>query len=156
MKIIFKCGKCELDIEDESQLDMHMKPDHILSCGECDFNLRNTQELKDHMDNVHSNICEKCNLEFQSKKKLSDHMCRIHVLNPTCGDSYMKNLTIFESCTRIFSRSLITEVIYVHSQQCIDKMKSCSDMLASYKSDIFNYDGEIWHAPLSDFCQREK
>ena len=151
-----KSGKCEIEIEDESLLDVHIKSDHMIVCDECDFKTYDTQELKDHMEKFHLIICENCSLEFKSDKKLSDHMCRIHILNPSCGDSYTKNWTIFEGCTRIFSKFLEKEVVYLHSQQCIDNLKSCPDMLKSYDTDIFNYDGEIWHAPISEFFSEGK
>ena len=103
------------------------------------------------MDKVHSKICENCNLEFKSDYKLNNHMCRIEVRNPTCGDSYLKNWIIFDGCSIIFSRNLKKEIVYLHSQKCIDGVNSCPDLLPGYDSDIINYDGEIWHAPLDDF-----
>ena len=78
-------------------------------------------------------------------------MCRIEVRNPTCGDSYLKNWIIFDGCSIIFSRNLKKEIVYLHSQKCIDGVNSCPDLLPGYDSDIINYDGEIWHAPLDDF-----
>ena len=124
------CGICEYKSDDESEMELHKYAKHI-----------NPDDLK----------CQNCNLVFKSQKKLNDHMCRIPVLNPSCGDSYIKNWVIFDGCSRIFSKSLETEIVFLHSQNCINNIKSCPDLLPDYEIDMVNYDGEIWHAPLSEF-----
>ena len=68
-----------------------------------------------------------------------------------CGDSYIKNWIVFNGCTRVFSKSLEEEIVFLHSQQCIDHVKSCSDLLPYYDSEMVNYDGKIWHASVDEF-----
>ena len=125
---------------------------HVILCNLCDFETDSNSTFNEHNLSVHTFPCKNCNLSFKSERKLSGHMCRIHILNPICGDSYMKNWIIFEGCTRIYSTSLEREIVYFHSKQCIN-VKWCPDMLPYWDSDMVNYDGniDIWHAPLKDF-----
>ena len=68
----------------------------------------------------------------------------------------MKNWTIFDHCTRIFSTNLEKETVYLHSEHCIN-VKRCPDMLPYWDDiDMANFDGEIWHAPLNDFFSEGK
>ena len=124
-----KCGKCQYESDDESDLLMHIKSNH---------------EYK----------CDVCELTFQSDTKLKTHMCRVHVKNPTCGDHYTRNYIVWKCCTVIFSKSKEQEVVYLHSEQCFDNSNRCSDLYPSYH--MTNYDGEAYHTPLNDFSQMEK
>ena len=118
-------------------------------CGTCDFVSDDETDINLHRI-FHNNLtCDTCNLAFESERKLSNHMCRINITNPACGDSYMKNWIISNGCTRVFSTSLQTEIVFLHSQQCIDGVKSCPDILPDYDSDMVNYDGEVWHASVN-------
>ena len=100
-----KCGKCEFDSGDEEDLNQHIQSKHVISCDMCDFKTGLNTEAENHILSNHSFACENCKLTFKNQKKLSEHMCRIPILNPTCGDAYMKNWIIFDGCTRIFSTS---------------------------------------------------
>ena len=135
-----KCGKCEFDSGDEGDLNQHIESVHVISCDLCDFKTDRDTEAEKHKLSNHSFLCKNCNLTFNSENKLSEHMCRIPILNPTSGDSYMKNYTIFEGCTRIFSTNLQREIVYLHSEQCIN-VKWCPDMLPYWDSDMVNFDG---------------
>ena len=150
------CGKCDFNSEDEDDLNQHIKSVHVISCDLCDFETNSSTEAEKHNLSIHNIPCENCNLTFNSDRKLSEHMCRMHILNPTCGDAYMKNWTIFDRCTRIFSKNLEKETVYLHSEQCIN-VKRCPDMLPYWDDiDMANFDGEIWHAPLNDFFSEGK
>ena len=67
----------------------------------------------------------------------------------------MKNWMIFDGCTRIFSKNLQREIVYLHSEQCINE-KWCPDMLPYWDSEMVNYDGAIWHAPIIKFFNEGK
>ena len=123
-----KCGKCEYTSDDEEDLNQHIQSVHVILCNLCDFETDSNSTFNEHNLSVHTFPCKNCNLSFKSERKLSEHMCRIHILNPICGDSYMKNWIIFEGCTRIYSTSLEREIVYLHSKQCIN-VKWCPDML---------------------------
>ena len=43
------------------------------------------------------------------------------------------------------------EIVFLHCQQCIDGVNSCSDLLPGYDSEMVNSDREIWHAAVVDF-----
>ena len=146
------CGKCDYTSDDEEVLNQHIQSVHVILCDLCDFETDSNAKLDEHKLSVHTFPCKNCNLNFKSERKLSEHMCRIHILNPVCGDLYMKNYIIFEECTRIFSTRLEREIVYLHSNQCIN-IKWCPDMLPYWESDTVNYDGnmDIWHAPLNEF-----
>ena len=63
----------------------------------------------------------------------------------------MKNWILANSCSRIFKKSINGEMIFLHTQHCIDKVKSCPDLLPYYEVEMVNYDGAIWHTPIKDF-----
>ena len=155
------CAVCGDASKSSTKLDLH-SPDHIdesvpstSKCGMCDFESDDDSDMLTHKTSDHTNPvninCNNCKKEFISERKLQDHMCRIDVLNPICGDSYLKNWIIFDACTRIFSTSLKEEVVFLHTQKCIDDVKRCSDMLPYYDNDMVNCDGKIWHAHITDF-----
>ena len=98
-----KCGKCEFDSGDEEDLNHHIESKHVISCDMCEFKTDSNTEAENHILFNHAFACENCKLTFKNQRKLSEHMCRIPILNPTCGDAYMKNWIIFDGCTRIFS-----------------------------------------------------
>ena len=155
------CEVCGDASKSRTKLDLH-SPDHIdesvpstSKCGMCDFESDDDSDMLSHKTSDHTNLanfnCINCKNEFQSKRKLQDHMCRIVVLNPTCGDSYTKNWIIFDTCTRIYSESLKEEVVFLHTQKCIDDIKRCPDMLPYYDNDMVNCDRKIWHAHITAF-----
>ena len=98
-------------------------------CGSCEFVSDEDNDIKMHMTYSHTFFCNTCKLEFESQKKLESHMCRIHITNPACGDSYTKNWIISRGCTRVFSTFLKKEIVFLHCQQCIDGVNSCSDLM---------------------------
>ena len=83
------CGKCEYTSDDEEDLNLHIKSVHVILCNLCDFETDSNSTFNEHNLSVHTFPCNNCKLSFKSERKLSGHMCRIHILNPTCGDSYI-------------------------------------------------------------------
>ena len=126
-----KCGLCEYTSDDSTDFDVHVKSNHEFRCGTCSY-------------------------KFKSEKKLKDHMCRVNILNPEFGQYYMKNWILADGCTRVFSKTLGEEVLFLHSQQCIKKLKSCPDLLSYYDIDMVNMDGKIWHAAVNNFISEGK
>ena len=122
--------------------------------GSCDFESESKSDIDVHMKTEHDFKCEICELSFKCDAKIKAHYCRVKVINPTHGDYYTKDWILVNSCTRIFSRSRKCEVLFVHSVQCLNNDRSCSDLPGHYH--LANYDGEYWHAPLNDFFLRAK
>ena len=117
-------------------------------CGLCDFVSDDETDIYVHVTSNHKFRCNTCNSEFKSEKKIKEHTCRIYIENPEFGEYYMKNWIIANSCARIFSKSLSRDILFLHTEQCIEKVKSCPDLLVYYDKDMVNYDGAIWHAPI--------
>ena len=90
-------------------------------------------------------------MEFKDKVKMKSHMCRIHIDNPTCGDYYLKNWILSEGCTRIYSNSRKSLLVFLHSEECITNTNRCPDMISYYDREMINYDGVIFHAALNDY-----
>ena len=150
------CNNFDYISEDESSFKKHQGPNHsdesvptTSKCGSCDFISDDENCIDEHRKSTHKYTCVICNLSFKSESKLECHMCRTEVKNPTCGEYYMKNWFISNGCTRIFSSILETEILFLHSQQCIDGVNGCQDMLSYYH--MVKYDGEVWHAPISEY-----
>ena len=150
------CDNCDYTSKDDANLKVHQVPKHsdesapsTSKCGSCDFVSDDENCIDNHISSNHKHTCVTCNLSFKSESKLDRHMCRTEVQNPACGEYYMKNWFISNGCTRIFSSILEKEVLFLHSQQCIDGVNGCQDMLSYYH--MVKYDGEVWHAPLSDY-----
>ena len=73
------------------------------------------------------------------------HTCRVHVLNPEYGEFYTKKWIVYEDCTRKFSRSKETEVLFLHSKKCLEKENTCPDLY-----------GVLWHLPLNGYFSEGK
>ena len=64
-------------------------------------------------------------------------------------------IMVDKDCTRIFSTNLQREIVYLHSEKCIN-VKRCPDMFPYWDSEMVNFDGAIWHAPLNNFFSEGK
>ena len=106
------------------------------------------------VDSKHIFSCEICDSTFNSESKLKSHLCRTIVINPACGEYYTKDWIISKGCTAIFYKPEESEVLILHSQQCLNNTNRCPDLPGHY--DITNYDGDTWHAPLNDFFSEGK
>ena len=155
-----QCGKC---LKTESLLGEHLMENHedeniptTSKCKSCDYESDDEDEMNRHVNVKHKLCCDLCNLDFESDRKLKNHTCKILVSNPSCGDSYTKNWILSHGCTRVFSHSLKREIVFLHSQQCVDGVKSCPDILSDYDIEMVNYDGEIWHDCVDKFISEGK
>ena len=155
------CEKCENVRETTSDFSDHKGKFHgeedvpsTSKCGSCDFESVSKNDIDLHMKTNHELKCELCELSFKSDKDLQAHYCRVQISNPTCGDYYTKDWILVNGCTRIFSCSRKSEVLFLHSDQCLNKKRSCPDLPGFYH--LTNYDGEYWHAPLTDFFSEGK
>ena len=150
------CDKCENVSECNGELLTHnetpYKKEDVSStskCGTCDYASESANDVNAQNQIKHAFSCEVCGIIFKNKVKLQTHMCRIIVKNPTCGDYYTKNWVIAKTCTRVFSSSEKKEVLFLHSEQCIDQSKSCQDLNSDYS--LPNYYGNTFHAPIDDY-----
>ena len=131
---------------------MHVDVDNpsTSKCGSSDYKSDNMNDRNICVKSKPIFSCEVCDLTFNSESKLKSHVCQIIVINPAYGDYYTKDLIINIGCTVIFSKSEESEVLILHSQQCLNGINRCPDLPAH------NYDGDTWHAPLNDFFSEGK
>ena len=134
---IKSCKKCSLMLNAEGGSKVHNVSEHsgedkpsTSKCGLCEYTSDNSTDFDVHVTSNHELLCETCSSNFKSEKKLKEHMCRINILNLEFGQYYMKNWILADGCTRVFSKTLGEEVLFLHSQQCIKKLKSCLDLLS--------------------------
>ena len=130
------CEKCDDSPGTRDCLNEHDDKTHqdesvpsTSKCGSCDFESDDEEDLHVHVKSKHNFSCEICELTFQYEKKLRTHMCRLTVTNPTCGDYYTKNWILVNGCTRIFSSSERREVLFFHSNLCLENKNSCPDRI---------------------------
>ena len=120
-----RCEECDLDVDNEQGMKMHMRKTHDIEnktctknstkCDDCEFNAVCESDLKIHMREKHEIECNACNEKFAGLRKLKNHMCRIHVVNPSSGDYYMKNWYLNNDCISVFSKQQQREVALIHS-----------------------------------------
>jgi hypothetical protein len=122
-----------------------------LKCEECEFEVNNEHDLKMHVKANHMVECENCNEKFAGINKLNSHMCRIHVINPSFGDYYMKNWFVKNECIRVFSEQKQKEISILHSELCI-KNHPCSCLPSNFRSkSSFTDENKLVHMPASLF-----
>ena len=150
-----KCDECEQTLKEDDNVNVHNTKMHATEdvpstskCGSCDYESETESNIQMHIESKHEIICIACGSAFQKEERFKTHTCRITVINPSCGDFYTKNWLVNKSCTRIFSKSKQREVLFLHSQQCFDNTNRCPDLPSHYH--LTNYDGQSWHAPLSE------
>ena len=55
-----KCGKCEYESEDESDIEMHMKSTHDFNCDLCSLQTDTKNKLETHELFEHNFPCSEC------------------------------------------------------------------------------------------------
>ena len=79
-----KCGKCDYESEEESDLITHIESYHQLKWNICGFECPSEVTLEKHEAEKHTPIfeCESCKLVCKTEEKLKTHICRVTVRNP--------------------------------------------------------------------------
>ena len=80
-----KCGTCDYKSDDETDLQIHMTSNHLITMIKCDFceiEEKSEKELNVHKLSAHGIKCEHCNETYSGEKKFETHTCRKNVPNP--------------------------------------------------------------------------
>ena len=138
-----KCGQCEYESDEESDLQEHIKENHESLCKICGIACDGNSNLENHVKKMHPEKldesesekvsylkvsenfglpfeCNTCNLVFATDIKLKKHLCRITVKNPSFCDLYIKNWISVKMCTTIYHRIEKTEIALMHCKDCIE------------------------------------
>ena len=91
--------------------------------------------------------CKVCGLSFKSIERLKTHICRIDVENPTYSDYYIKNWTVADGCTPLFSSTMKIEIAILHSKMCWGREYSCAELTC---------DNNIIHLESEKYLQKGK
>ena len=68
------CGHCEVKVKSKSQLEDHIKENHVILCNIFDTRvLTSKTDLENHMKACHSFDCEICDKVFPTNSELADH-----------------------------------------------------------------------------------
>ena len=120
-----KCGKCEYESEDESDIEMHMKSSHEFNCNLCNFQTDMKDKFDTHELFEHNFPCSECLNIFRTPIKLKDHICKLEVINPEFGSFYIKNWLDGNGCNAIYCSEQGQELAILHCQKCVSNQKKC-------------------------------
>ena len=70
--------------------------------------------------------CNVCCLAFKTEDRLNKHICRLDVENPTYSEYYIKNWTVANGCTPLFSSTKKIEIAILHSKMCLGGKNICA------------------------------
>ena len=153
-----KCGKCDYESEDDSDLNTHMKSDHGIRCDLCSYVEENELDLEGHNLFEHNFPCPNCLNIFRTPDKLDRHICKLQVLNPTFESFYSKDWLDGNGCNSIFCSELGREVLVLHCSKCVNKIKTCCwipysvsvkvDGIMHIESRNFTYERKMRHREI--------
>ena len=97
-----KCGKCDYESDEESDIKTHIESAHKFRCDLCDFQADLKDDLETHELFEHNNPCPECINTFRTPDKLEQHICKLEVTNPENGPLYTKNWVDGNGCNSIY------------------------------------------------------
>ena len=77
-----KCGKCDYESDEESDIKTHIESAHKFRCDLCDFQADFNGDLDTHKLFEHNNPCSECINTFRTPDKLEQHICKLEITNP--------------------------------------------------------------------------
>ena len=149
-----KCGKCDYESEEESDLINHIESYHQLKCNICGFECCTELALETHIAENHIQIfeCETCKIVCKSEEKLKKHICRVTVRNPSFCDFYTNNWITVNRCTSIYHRKK-EEVAVFHCKDCMENINRCTGKFPLWLPAQQDETDGIWHLELTKFLK---
>jgi len=147
----FHCDKCEVDTETKSQLETHVRLQHVeviqYICQKCEFSYNMKDELEEHVKSNHKLVkCRKCEFTSESQQDVDVHEWTAHTDNK-------------QKCQKCDYETENSEDLRAHSEihkKVTLKCNKCEDEFENQKDLEEHIQKHVQVLYLCDICDQQE